>query len=388
MKAAFIHDHNFVYNIETDLHYDGSGGAFDGNLWKRYLSLFEELVVVGRKADALPNRLVISSEKGVRFNLISGAHGAKALLKNRSAIKKELESIIHGVDFVIIRVPSILGKWAASICKQQKKKYVVEVVGDAFDAYWHHGNLLGKVVAPIQSFFMRKLVRESPHVIYVTKDKLQKRYPCPNNTEAISNVRLLQVGVVKDVEHYYLTDRSKFVVGMIGTFHVRYKGHIEIIKALKYLKDKGCQDIEMQFVGSGDSAWVLEIAEQYGVKNMINVVGTLQAGENGIFPFLDNLDLYIHPSLTEGLPRVVIEAMSRGRVCLASDAGGTSELLPSQYIHKAGDWKKLADDIELVIKAQKQDRLDTALKNLHEAERYLETVLQERREKFIKEALK
>src|SRR5690554_1229413 len=138
MRAVFIHDHNFVYDTETDHYYDGSGGAFDRNLWKRYLSLFDELVVVGRKVDTLPNRLVKSSVEGVSFNLISGAHGAKALLKNKSAIKKELEATIQEVDFAIIRIPSTLGNWAVRICREKKKNYVIEAVGDAFEAYWHH----------------------------------------------------------------------------------------------------------------------------------------------------------------------------------------------------------------------------------------------------------
>ena len=31
-----------------------------------------------------------------------------------------------------------------------------------------------------------------------------------------------------------------------------------------------------------------------------------------MFNFLDNIDIYIQPSLTEGLPRALIEAMSGG----------------------------------------------------------------------------
>src|SRR5690606_37588421 len=140
----------FVYNAETDLYYDGSGGAFDENLWNRYLAIFDNLTVVGRQIDTLPNKLVLSSTANVRFNLIKGASGTKNILKNKFRIVKELESIINEVDFAIIRLPSTLGSWAFDICKRLDVKCVLEIVGDPFEAYWHHGNMLGKLIAPIE----------------------------------------------------------------------------------------------------------------------------------------------------------------------------------------------------------------------------------------------
>src|SRR5690606_16388659 len=101
MRAAFIHDHNFVYNEEDGNYYDGSGGAFDVGLWHRYLAVFEGIVVVGREMMTLPNKLVLSSTDKVKFKLISGAHGAKSLLRNKARIKVELEAIVTSVDFVI-----------------------------------------------------------------------------------------------------------------------------------------------------------------------------------------------------------------------------------------------------------------------------------------------
>lgn len=387
MKALFVHDHNFVYNPKTNLYYDGSGGAFDSRLWQRYLEIFDELTVVGRKIDTLPNRLVVSSAENVKFNLITGVHGVKAVLKNKKRVVKELESVIKQVDLVIIRLPSTLGSWAVNVCKKLNKTYVLEVVGDPFEAYWYHGNILGRVVAPIAAYDMKKLVKESQYTIYVTKNQLQQKYPCANKVESISNVRLLKTSEVEKVEDFYEKKRNKFIIGMIGSFHVRYKGHIEALSALKKLKNKGFEDIELEFVGSGDPTWVLDLAREYRILDSIKIIGTLPAGEEGIFPFLDNLDLYIHPSLTEGLPRVVIEAMSRGRICLASDAGGTVELLNRGDIHKAGDWKKLADDIEKIYNFDSMSKQESAIRNLKEAERYKEDQLQAKRVAFFKEVI-
>jgi len=386
MRAAFIHDHNFVYNEEDGNYYDGSGGAFDVGLWHRYLAVFEGIVVVGREMMTLPNKLVLSSTDKVKFKLISGAHGAKSLLRNKARIKVELEAIVTSVDFVIIRLPSTLGSWAARICKKNKVKYVIEVVGDPLTAYWNHGGVLGKLVAPIQAMIMKRIVKDAPFVIYVTQETLQRKYPCQNQVESISNVRLLDTINERQLISFYLQERPKFILGVIGTFHVKYKGHKELIKALRLLRDKGYFDIEVQLVGTGDSEWVLDLAKGFGVDEQLKIIGTVEAGINGVFPFLDQLDVYVHPSLTEGLPRVVIEALSRGRICLTSDAGGTGELVSTSFVHRAGDWRKLAEDIEKVYKMDKKDRLLIARKNLSVAHRYLETTLQARRVLFLERA--
>lgn len=387
MKAAFVHDHNFVFNPKNGLYYDGSGGAFDKNLWLRYLQIFEELIVVGRKIEKLPNRLIPSSTNGVSFTLIEGASGVKNVLRNKAKIVDELEAVIKQVDFVIIRLPSTLGRWAFSLCKKLKKKCVLEIVGDPFEAYWYHGSWLGKVIAPLEMIKLKRIVRNCENVIYVTRDVLQRRYPCPNRTQAISNVRLEEVVNKAAVTEFYCSMRKGFKIGLIGSFHVRYKGHIEALKALRYLKEQGYTYMELNLVGTGDGSWVQELARQYQVEDQVKIVGALSAGKKGVMPFLDEMDLYIHPSKTEGLPRVILEAMSRGRICLGSDVGGTRELLSEEYIHKPGAWRVLAKHIEAIVQSDQESKLRIAHDNLRVAECYTEPVLQRKRVDFIKEII-
>lgn len=383
MRAVFIHDHNFIYNQETELYYDGSGGAFDINLWNRYLALFENLVVVGRQIEVLPNKLVVSSAENVDFRLIKNADSLRGVFLNRKKIKRALESIIKDADFVIIRLPSTLGRWSFDICQKLRKKCVLEIVGDPFEAYWYHGNWLGKIIAPIQRFSLRRITQQGKYIIYVTERKLQQTYPSPNITCNISNVRLEEVVEKEEIRKFYCSDEGSFRIGLIGSFHVKYKGHIEALKAIKQLKDKGFTNFELYLVGSGGSNWVRELAERYGLTDHVKIVGALSSGKNGIFPFLDKMHLYIHPSKTEGLPRVIIEAMSRGKICLGSDVGGTDELLEKRFIHSPGDWRTLANQIEEIHNSPKESRIALATNSLRVARQYLEEALQKRRADFI-----
>jgi glycosyltransferase involved in cell wall biosynthesis len=116
------------------------------------------------------------------------------------------------------------------------------------------------------------------------------------------------------------------------------------------------------------------------------VLGTLESGKDGIIPFLDSIHLYVHPSRTEGLPRVVIEAMSRGRLALGSNVGGIPELLNKKYIHKSGDVNKLSSDIVSIYKDQKNWE-NIIRDNIHKSQDYLEMRLQVDREKFLIEKI-
>jgi hypothetical protein len=102
MKAVFIHDHYFVFNKEDGKVYDGSGGVFDFKLWNRYLDIFDELIVVGRETENLPNKLIVSSAEKVSFSLINDLKSGKDRFLKQSIIKEKLKKII------LLEVPVLL----------------------------------------------------------------------------------------------------------------------------------------------------------------------------------------------------------------------------------------------------------------------------------------
>src|SRR5690606_13816892 len=95
-------------------------------------------------------------------------------------------------------------------------------------------------------------------------------------------------------------------VGIIGNIAVRYKGYDVLLKAISNLPDNIKNSVKIQFVGGGDPSYLKSLIERYQVTKHVTIRGKLKAGKE-IFDFIDNLDIYIHPSKQEGLPRVVIE---------------------------------------------------------------------------------
>ena len=109
------------------------------------------------------------------------------------------------------------------------------------------------------------------------------------------------------------------------------------------------------------------------------------AGGDAVLEWLDDIDIYLQPSFHEGLPRALIEAMSRGCYALASDAGGTDELLSSEYIHMRGDSAALANHIRVALTADIDSAKECARRNFFKARNYSREILEPRRENFWKE---
>ena len=104
---------------------------------------------------------------------------------------------------------------------------------------------------------------------------------------------------------------------------------------------------------------------------------------NDVLETLDNIDIYLQPSLQEGLPRSVIEAMSRGCIAIGANTAGIPELLDCKYILR----RKSVDDIVNLIfeicHMSKSEIIANSIRNFEEAKKYQKNVLDKRRENFF-----
>ena len=140
-------------------------------------------------------------------------------------------------------------------------------------------------------------------------------------------------------------------------------------------------NVEFSLVGDGKHRSEMEIfARDLEIHNHVRFLGQLPPGEP-IFEFLDTLDLYLIASLTEGLPRSLIEAMARGCPAIGARVGGIPELLEARYLVEPGDPEGLAYKI-IEIYREKQQLVQMAARNLRKAMEYRKDILAERRRIF------
>lgn len=371
LKLLFVHDFPAEF-YKGDYYSMG----FPYSIWERYLSIFDEMIISSRfksSKDIIEKKQ--SSGKKVEFRPITSYKSPKSLLNNHKDIIEKITLAIKESDGVLIRVPSVLGFIAAKICKQLNKKYMVEVVGSAYDAFWYHGSIFGKLLAYPIELLQKQAVKNATVAIYVTQNYLSNKYPCKGKEfTGISNVQNI-TKVSKD-----LSINKNLRVGLIGSTFVDYKGHTTAIKAASVLKSKELP-IKLEFVGEGPSPKFSNMAKEYGLENDVKFKGKIYEKEK-LREWFSTLDIYIQPSLTEGHCRSIVEAISCGVPTLGSSVGGNSDSLDNSFLFKPKDYKALATLIERLY-INKSFREENIRKNQNKISVYDDEQLQLRRKEAL-----
>lgn len=382
MKLIFCHDTYYTESPNGDVY---SYGAFPYSLWeKRFLKLFNTVSVIGRRKPfnaLIDDNLPISSGKNIDFQLLENINTPYRRLfkskKNVSTIKKH----VRQCDALVIRGPVELGMIAAKAAREYNKPYAVEMSGCAFDHTWYHGSPIGKIYAPIKYIRAKHMVKHASAVTYVTQNFLQKRYPSKGNINTYASNVEIPITAEETLQsriNFIDSPAQTLKIGLIGNVNNNLKGLKVAIKALYEVK-KTIKDVKLYILGQGKYEKWLPLIQHYKLEDNITFCGTLSGGQE-VLEWLDQINIYIQPSYHEGLPRALIEAMSRGCPALASNAGGSDELLTPHYIHKKGDSKTLAKQILMLNDKDKQKQ--EAQINFNKAQDYTIEKIQMRRDTF------
>lgn len=381
MRALFVHDHQF-FTDGVEVYSD----KLPYLVWKRYLSHFSQVSVVARRSlkDQSQGRLPESSGAGVSFQFVPSASNLKSLLTGGGVAVSVIESELMKSDILIARLPSELGLLACRLARRLNKPYIVEVVGCAWDALWNYGSIKARIYAPILFARMREAVSHATYASYVSQEFLQSRYPASKarRSVAVSNVELpVTSEAVLDDRLARLGNHSgRFVIGLIGSLKTRYKGVDLAIEALAGLRAANF-DAQLRILGGGSAAPYLQIADEKKVNEYVHFDGLL-SDPSSVMAWLDAVDIYIQPSFQEGVPRALIEAMSRGCPAIGSRCGGIPELLPAECLIPIGDARQLLDKLQLAINSEDW-RFSQAKQNVERARSYAKNVLDERRNVFL-----
>jgi len=144
---------------------------------------------------------------------------------------------------------------------------------------------------------------------------------------------------------YPLTDAASPILASVGSFEER-KGQIVLLEAVARLAADSLPDIHLMLVGEGpDETMLKEKIRTMGLENNVTM-----------FPFTDEpnyiferIDVLTLPSLyKEGLPNVLLEAMSMGIPVVSSKMAGIPEIVfngRTGYMVEPGDVDQLRDAI-------------------------------------------
>ncbi len=376
--------------------------TYDYPFWKRYLAVFDSVRIVARvnPDPKIDDRHKQVTGPDVMFWPVPFYLGPQQFLRRRLAVRASLLAALEENDALLCRVGSLLADELLPSLWASGRTYGLEVIGDPHEAM---GPV--RIRHPLRPLFrtwatrsLKKQCSRAVAVAYVTREKLQRRYPCPAHSVGISDVSNLDFKSNPKVfttnyssiacEGEDFVDHARKFEGrerprilFVGSFAQMYKGPDTLISAVKRLVPDIRPTVIM--VGDGKHRPEMEkLTSRLGLSDYIHFCGELPAGK-AIRDQMDEATLFVMPSLTEGLPRAMIEAMSRALPCIGTKVGGIPELLHDEDLVEAGNAEGLANKIREVIK--QPERLSRMSKrNLDRAQDYRPEVLEKRRKEFYK----
>lgn len=268
-------------------------------------------------------------------------------LKNKRYNRRLLKRIIPEVDMVIGYTPGHCMHYAYSIAKRHEIPYMSFIVGCPWDTMHHHQRFLVRVMAPLYYLRTKRIVKQSDYVHYVTNSFLQKRYPSKGKSLGCSDVHLWEqsTDVLERRIELLGQKTADDLVSIVTIAHVdvRYKGQEYVIRALARLAKQNIKKYHYYLIGDGAGHYLRQLSVELNVEDNVHFVGRKTTEE--VRSLLAQADIYIQPSLTEGLPRAVVEAMSMALPCIGFNAGGIPELITPEFIVPKKDVQGLVDKI-------------------------------------------
>lgn len=253
-------------------------------------------------------------------------------------------------DMVIAHVPSSNSNHAIKWAKKYNKPYMLVVVGCPWDSMWNY-SWKGKILAPFSFLKLRHQLSESKYALYVTERFLQQRYPCSGLTEYASNVCIqpdsdsVLTNRIKRIEN--LSESSPINIVTTASVKVRYKGQEYVIRAIGKLCNEFGYNYHYYLIGGGDQQYLKNVARQANVEDRVHFMGRLS--HDDVISALDNMDIYIQPSKQEGLPRAMIEGMSRALPAIGTRVAGIPELVDDKYLVRKANVEDIVDVLAIFL---------------------------------------
>lgn len=332
-------------------------GIEDEEFFKRYLDSFDNVKIIARveKVDVCPENHVKFENKNISFAPI---HTTGTGLTNFTEIWRLVNKLHIDNTSVIIRTPGVLAYLFSLVCIFKRKKFSLEVVTNPRQEALNSTNssVLNYILCFVFNFIFKLQLAFSSYVSFVTESEIQSLYLKKEErlkqkfNSFYSSITLSKSLYATDEILNFRSNNYNPIVNdtillFIGVLDRKFKGldiFLDIIKQLP---------VSYKGIVVGDGLLLneyKEYARNLGIYERVFFTGYISSPEmkKRIMEFSD---IFILSSRREGLPRVVIEAMSNGLPCICTNVSGVKELILPSMIYPVDDFLS-AKEIILSLK--------------------------------------
>ena len=239
--------------------------------------------------------------------------------RHKTEFSKAIEQIAPKVDLFYCRVPDPFCWMPAQMTD---KPVIMHFVGDTADATKqniHFSWLKKQILLAGYSFEYRRILKSArKSTVYTNGSHLSEKL----RKQRINATPVVSSTITKeDLALEPLRPLSNKPLTIIYVGYLRYaKGIDTLIEVIRRLEERHF-DYQFHIVGDGDMYSSLQqLIDDLKLDDHIYVHGHID-NRDKLLSLLRAIDLFFFPSLSEGSPRVVIEAMSQGCPVLSTPVG-------------------------------------------------------------------
>ena len=274
------------------------------NLTNSLIDLGHEVMVVSlyNHHTVITDRM---EQKGINVIFLNKKSGIDiATIRDLKKIFKECKpDVVHSHLYA--------GKYAhiaAALCKIPGRIYTIH-------------NVAKKEAGKLNRMFNRILFKHCNVIPVSLSKEVQKSVMEEYGLEA-ERTPVVFNGVPMKNCHPKMEYRGNQSILHVGRF-AEAKNHEVLVKAISTLVDKG-YDIKLYFYGQGEKEnSIKELVETMHMENNIFFCGVT----GDIYSVMEKSDIFVLPSIYEGMPMTLIEAMGTGMPILAANVGGIPDMI-------------------------------------------------------------
>ena len=260
-------------------------------------------------------------------------------------VVRQIKLLVHKHDVDIIHTHDFRSNLFGLYCGWRCK---VPVITTAHG--WIANNLKGK----LYRFADKILLRFFKHIISVsekTKKLIRRAWVSNKKITVINNALKIEDYIINKNKKIFCDEHrlnsEQILIANIGRLSPE-KGQLSFLQAGKKLLDEG-YNIVLLLIGIGPDK---EMLETYAAENMISDSVLFLGYRSDMLDIYNSIDLVVQSSITEGMPNVMLESLLMQVPVIATDAGGTSQIVihnETGVLIPVGDMTLLTDSIELFL---------------------------------------
>jgi phosphatidylinositol alpha-1,6-mannosyltransferase len=333
--------------------YYNPAGMIGYEALRNYLHTIPRAVVVlrCRQAEQIEAGWLRVDGEGIDVHPLPEFGSLGTMVRGLPRLLKALWTAVDRADRYVVRLPGPTGFLVAVFVLLRGHRYGVEMAG-AYDEDLQQllverrlgPGWLGPVIDRLVGFVVRRAVTVGYRSHY-----LRRRYPTfRRDREWVFSGAQLTEEVISRPRPASSFTRRPFRIASIGRIAIG-KGYPLLVQAFDRLRRRVSVPLEMEIIGDGDEMEKVrsEVA-RLGLTEEVALPGRVPWGEE-LFGRLDRAHLFVLPSVSDGMPRSLIEAMARGMPVVSTRVGGIPELVDSQYLVPPDDAEALIERIAPLI---------------------------------------